>query len=152
MRVVYDLQLYGRVLGRAYLGVTLQDLDSEVAATYNLPAGPQIVTVTEGSCAETAGLQPRDIILQFEDREISSFTDLSAALAKQKAGDTVTLKIYRAGAELEITLTLDERPGESEIDATEQQTQAELEGQTAPDTDIPDFGGFEGYGYDYDMD
>lgn len=152
MRVVYDLQLYGRVLGRAYLGVTLQDLDSEVAATYNLPAGPQIVTVTEGSCAETAGLQPRDIILQFEDREISSFTDLSAALAKQKAGDTVTLKIYRAGAELEITLTLDERPGESEIDATEQQAQAKLEGQTAPDTDIPDFGGFEGYGYDYDMD
>ena len=152
MRVVYDLQLYGRVLGRAYLGVTLQDLDSEVAATYNLPAGPQIGTVTEGSCAETAGLQPRDIILQFEDREISSFTDLSAALAKQKAGDTVTLKIYRAGAELEITLTLDERPGESEIDATEQQAQAELEGQTAPDTDIPDFGGFEGYGYDYDMD
>ena len=148
----YDLQLYGRVLGRAYLGVTLQDLDSEVAATYNLPAGPQIVTVTEGSCAETAGLQPRDIILQFEDREISSFTDLSAALAKQKAGDTVTLKIYRAGAELEITLTLDERPGESEIDATEQQAQAKLEGQTAPDTDIPDFGGFEGYGYDYDMD
>ena len=152
MRVVYDLQRYGRVLGRAYLGVTLQDLDSEVAATYNLPAGPQIVTVTEGSCAETAGLQPRDIILQFEGREISSFTDLSAALAKQKAGDTVTLKIYRAGAELEITLTLDERPGESEIDATEQQAQAELEGQTAPDTDIPDFGGFEGYGYDYDMD
>ena len=152
MRVVYDLQRYGRVLGRAYLGVTLQDLDSEVAATYNLPAGPQIVTVTEGSCAETAGLQPRDIILQFEDREISSFTDLSAALAKQKAGDTVTLKIYRAGAELEITLTLDERPGESEIDATEQQAQAELEGQTAPDTDIPDFGVFEGYGYDYDMD
>ena len=79
---------------------------------------------------------------------------LGPALAKQKAGDTVTLKIYRAGAELEITLTLDERPGESEIDATEQQAQAELEGQTAPDTDtdIPDFGGFEGYGYDYDMD
>ncbi|MFR5762128.1 MAG: S1C family serine protease [Oscillospiraceae bacterium] len=132
MRVVYDLQRYGRVLGRAYLGVTLQDLDSEVAATYNLPAGPQIVTVTEGSCAETAGLQPRDIILQFEDREISSFTDLSAALAKQKAGDTVTLKIYRAGAELEITLTLDERPGESEIDATEQQAQAEAGGPDRP--------------------
>ena len=141
MRVVYDLQRYGRVLGRAYLGVTLQDLDSEVAATYNLPAGPQIVTVTEGSCAETAGLQPRDIILEFEDRGSSSFTDLSAALAKQKAGDTVTLKIYRAGAELEITLTLDERPGESEIDATEQQAQAELEGQTAPDTDICSNGG-----------
>ena len=67
-----------------------------------------------------------------------SLTELTLAVTPQEPG--------------EITLTLDERPGESEIDATEQQAQAELEGQTAPDTDIPDFGGFEGYGCDYDME
>ena len=121
LRVVYDLQQYGRVRGRAYLGVTLQDLDSTVAATYNLPAGPQIVTVTEGSCAEKAGLQPSDIILEFAGREIGSYTDLAAALSKQQAGDTVTMRIYRAGAELEVTLTLDERPDETEIAAVEEQ-------------------------------
>ena len=50
LRVVYDLQQYGRVRGRAYLGVTLQNLDAEVAEIYGLPSGPQVVTVTEGSC------------------------------------------------------------------------------------------------------
>ena len=147
LRVVYDLQQYGRVRGRAYLGVTLQDLDSTVAATYNLPAGPQIVTVTEGSCAETAGLQPSDIILEFEGREIGSYTDLVSALSKQQAGDTVTMRIYRAGAELEITLTLDERPDETEIAAAEQQANQQIPSDS--EFSFPDFGDFDGYGYNY---
>ena len=147
LRVVYDLQQYGRVRGRAYLGVTLQDLDSTVAATYNLPAGPQIVTVTEGSCAETAGLQPSDIILEFEGREIGSYTDLVSALSKKQAGDTVTMRIYRAGAELEITLTLDERPDETEIAAAEQQANQQIPSDS--EFSFPDFGDFDGYGYNY---
>ena len=147
LRVVYDLQQYGRVRGRAYLGVTLQDLDSTVAATYNLPAGPQIVTVTEGSCAETAGLQPSDIILEFEGREIGSYTDLVSALSKKQAGDTVTMRIYRAGAELELTLTLDERPDETEIAAAEQQANQQIPSDS--EFSFPDFGDFDGYGYNY---
>ena len=147
LRVVYDLQQYGRVRGRAYLGVTLQDLDSTVAATYNLPAGPQIVTVTEGSCAAKAGLQPSDIILEFEGREIGSYTDLVSALSKKQAGDTVTMRIYRAGAELEITLTLDERPDETEIAAAEQQANQQI--PSDPEFSFPDFGDFDGYGYNY---
>ena len=147
LRVVYDLQQYGRVRGRAYLGVTLQDLDSTVAATYNLPAGPQIVTVTEGSCAETAGLQPSDIILEFEGREIGSYTDLVSALSKQQAGDTVTMRIYRAGAELELTLTLDERPDETEIASAEQQANQQIPSDS--EFSFPDFGDFDGYGYNY---
>ena len=147
LRVVYDLQQYGRVRGRAYLGVTLQDLDSTVAATYNLPAGPQIVTVTEGSCAETAGLQPSDIILEFKGREIGSYTDLVSALSKQQAGDTVTMRIYRAGAELEITLTLDERPDETEIAAAEQQANQQFLSDS--EFSFPDVGDFDGYGYNY---
>ena len=147
LRVVYDLQQYGRVRGRAYLGVTLQDLDSTVAATYNLPAGPQIVTVTEGSCAAKAGLQPSDIILEFAGREIGSYTDLAAALSKQQAGDTVTMRIYRAGAELELTLTLDERPDENEIAAVEEQANQQLPSDS--EFSFPDFGDFDGYGYNY---
>ena len=147
MRVVYDLQQYGRVRGRAYLGVTLQDLDSTVAATYHLPAGPQVVTVTEGSCAANAGMQPGDIILEFEGREIGSYTDVVSALSKKKAGDTITLRIYRAGAELDVTLTLDERPDETEIAATEEQANQQL--PSDPEFSFPDFGDFDGYGYNY---
>ena len=148
LRVVYDLQQYGRVRGRAYLGVTLQNLDAQVAEIYSLPSGPQVVTVTEGSCSEKAGLQPHDIILEFDGREINTYSDLVSALSKHRAGDTVKMKLYRAGAEIEVTLTLDERPGEEEIDQAEQQAQSELEGQSQQDGEftIPDF---DGYGYDY---
>ena len=148
LRVVYDLQQYGRVRGRAYLGVTLQNLDASVAEIYGLPSGPQVVTVTEGSCSEKAGLQPHDIILEFDGREINAYSDLVSALSKHRAGDTVKMKLYRAGAEIEVTLTLDERPGEEEIDQAEQQAQSELEGQSQQDGEftIPDF---DGYGYDY---
>ena len=154
LRVVYDLQQYGRVRGRAYLGVTLQNLDAQVAEIYGLPSGPQVVTVTEGSCSEKAGLQPHDIILEFDGEAIASYSDLVSALSKHKAGDTVKMKLYRAGAELEVTLTLDERPEESQIDEAEQQAQAELEGQSQQDGEfgIPgfdEFGDFDGYGYDF---
>ena len=55
---------------------------------------------------------------------------------------------------IEVTLTLDERPGEEEINEAEQQAQAELEGQSQQDEEfgIPgfdEFGDFGGYGYDY---
>ena len=105
-------------------------------------------TVTEGSCSEKAGLQPHDIILEFDGREINAYSDLVSALSKHRAGDTVKLKLYRAGAEIEVTLTLDERPGEEEINEAEQQAQNELEGQSGQEEEftVPDF---DGYGYDY---
>ena len=148
LRVAYDLQQYGRVRGRAYLGVTLQNLDASVAEIYGLPSGPQVVTVTEGSCAEKAGLQPHDIILELDGHAINAFSDLVSALSKCRAGDTVKMKLYRAGAEIEVTLTLDERPDEEEVSKAEQQAQDELEGQSGQDEEfsVPDF---DGYGYDY---
>ena len=43
-----------------------------------------------------------------------------SALNKCSAGDEVTLHIYRAGAELDVTLTLDERPEEQTVRKVEQ--------------------------------
>ena len=129
MRIVYDLQQYGRVTGRAYLGITLQDMDSTVAKQYQLPIGPQVVTVTDGSCAQKAGLQPGDIVVNFQGNEISSYTDLVSALRKQKAGDTVQMTVFRAGAEVTLTITLDERPDESEINKAEQEANESIQQQ-----------------------
>lgn len=125
LRVIYDLQQYGHVTGRAYLGVTVKDLDSSTGATYGLPTGPMIRTVEEGGCAEKAGLQEGDIIIGFNDAEISSYTDLVAALNKCRAGDTATIKAYRAGAEVEASVTLDERPTDDVITERENAAQNE---------------------------
>ncbi len=110
LRVAYDLAEYGYVRGLAYLGVTVRTLDTETADYYGLPVGPRVESVNEGSCAEAAGMQVGDIIFQFNGVDVADNTDLLSQLRKVKAGDTVAVKVYRAGAEVELSVTLDERP------------------------------------------
>ena len=54
LRVVYDLQQYGRVRGRAYLGVTLQNLDAEGSGAGRSPSVSQIVRIftVDGLCSD----------------------------------------------------------------------------------------------------
>ena len=120
LRVVYDLQEYGYVRGRAFLGVTVKELDAATADTYGLPVGPIVQSVVADSCADKAGIAVKDIILAFNGRNIKTYTQLMSALNKCSAGDEVTLRIYRAGAELDVTLTLDERPEEQTVRKVEQ--------------------------------
>ena len=148
LRVVYDLQQYGHVTGRAYLGVTVKDLDSSTGATYGLPTGPMIQSVEAGGCAEKAGLQQGDIIIGFNGAEISSYTDLVAALNKCKAGDTAAIKVYRAGAEVEASVTLDERPTDDVITERENAAQNE-QNQQSQDQQGQSGSGSNGYGYGY---
>lgn len=148
LRVVYDLQQYGHVTGRAYLGVTVKDLDSSTGATYGLPTGPMIQSVEAGGCAEKAGLQQGDIIIGFNGAEISSYTDLVAALNKCKAGDTAAIKVYRAGAEVEASVTLDERPTDDVITERENAAQNE-QNQQSQDQQGQSGSGSNGYSYGY---
>lgn len=148
LRVVYDLQQYGHVTGRAYLGVTVKDLDSSTGATYGLPTGPMIQSVEAGGCAEKAGLQQGDIIIGFNDAEIASYTDLVAALNKCRAGDTATIKVYRAGAEVEASVTLDERPTDDVITERENAAQNE-QNQQSQDQQGQSGSGSNGYSYGY---
>lgn len=120
LRVVYDLQEYGYVRGRAFLGVTVKELDAATADTYGLPVGPIVQSVVADSCAGKAGIAVKDIILAFNGRNVKTYTQLMSALNKCSAGDEVTLHIYRAGAELDVTLTLDERPEEQTVRNVEQ--------------------------------
>ena len=149
LRIVYDLQQYGHVTGRAYLGVTVRDLDSSTGATYGLPTGPMIQSVEAGGCAEKAGLQQGDIIIGFNDAEISSYTDLVAALNKCKAGDTATIKVYRAGAEIDAQITLDERPTDEEITERQNAAQDQQQQQDGQNGQQGSTDGSNGYSYGY---
>ena len=149
LRIVYDLQQYGHVTGRAYLGVTVRDLDSSTGATYGLPTGPMIQSVEAGGCAEKAGLQQGDIIIGFNDAEISSYTDLVAALNKCKAGDTATIKVYRAGAEIDAQITLDERPTDEEITEWQNAAQDQQQQQDGQNGQQGSTDGSNGYSYGY---
>ena len=138
LKVAYDLVEYGYVKGQAYLGITVASLDSGTAQYYGLPVGPRVESVTPDSCADKAGLQVGDVIVALDGEAVENTAELLAALKRHKAGDTITLTIFRAGAEARITITLDEKPAQDVIDAA--QTQPEEE-------EIPD-----GYQFHYPDD
>lgn len=113
--MIQDLKDYGYVTG-AYLGITVRTMDKDTASAYNLPTGSYVDTVTDGSCAQKAGLQPKDIIVGLGDYTVTSNTDLTRALRKYKAGETVELRVYRSGKELTLNVTLDEKPNTTTTD------------------------------------
>lgn len=109
LSMLSDLKEYGYVTG-AYLGVSVRSMDADVAASYGLPTGSQVASVERGSCSEKAGLQEKDIIVKLGEYTIEDNTDLLRALRKFKAGDTTTIVVWRAGAYVDISITLDEKP------------------------------------------
>jgi hypothetical protein len=82
----------------AFLGVGCQQTDD----------GCAIFQVHPGSCAEKAGIQEGDLVLQYNGKPVASFEDLTALIAENVAGDKVTMKLRRFDEELTKELTLGE--------------------------------------------
>ncbi len=110
MSMISDLKDFGYLKNQAYLGVTVMEMDSRTASMYSLPTGSYVQSVVEGSCSEKAGIQPKDIIIAVGDHEVTSNAGLTSALRKFSAGDTTTIKVFRAGQEVELKITFDEKP------------------------------------------
>ena len=74
------------------------------------------------SAAAKAGLKLGDVITKIDDTTISDMTDLNAAKKSYRAGDTVTLTIYREGKTIEVELTFDAAPETTETSSPDQST------------------------------
>ena len=74
---------------QGYLGITGQDVTSEVAEAYGMPRGVYITSVSEGSAAEAAGLQTGYIITKFDGTRVSSLSGLQDLISYYSAGETV---------------------------------------------------------------
>ncbi len=114
--VVDDLVASGYVKDRVRIGITGQAVTGAMMQYYDIPSGILVSTIDpEGPCADTE-LQEDDIITEFEGEPIESFSDMYNCLSEHKAGDKVTLTVYRMDTEetfeIEITLIADE--GESQ--------------------------------------
>lgn len=109
--ILGDLKVQGYV-STSYLGITCQDVDSQSIQLYNLPAGAYVVTVTEGNCAQKAGVEPKDIITRLGDFEVGSRNDLLKALRQYHPGEETTITVFRSGEEITLDIVLDEKPQE----------------------------------------
>jgi serine protease Do len=87
-----DSPLYGK----PRLGVSYTFISN--AAQYGLPTGALIRTVDELSPAAEGGMKAGDIIVEIDGTVIGAQNALTDKLAEYKAGDTITVKVYRDDA------------------------------------------------------
>jgi 2-alkenal reductase len=101
----------GRVV-YPYFGVQFEQITPSIAAQADLPVsdGIYVFSVTEGGPADDAGVQDNDIVLEINGRRITPQEPFVDILFAHTPGDTVTATVLRRGEEMEIDVTLGERP------------------------------------------
>jgi len=107
-RVQTQIVQNGKVT-RGRIGVAIQDVNQSLAESFGLKkaAGALVSSVEKGSPAEKAGLEPGDVILKVNGREIAGSIDLSGAIA-DLAGKTAKLEVWRKGAPRELAVAVGE--------------------------------------------
>lgn len=89
------------VVERGWLGVSIQDVDRNLAESFGLdrPRGALIAQVGRDSPAERAGLQPGDVITAFDGEPIETSADLPHVVGLIAPGTRVEAFIVREGEE-----------------------------------------------------
>lgn len=99
-----------------YIGISLQEVTSQISQMYNMPEGIYVLSVEEGSAAANAGIMKGDIITKFDGSSISSYSDLQKTLQYYAAGDSATITVQRPQngeyVSVELNLTLGSRPAD----------------------------------------
>ncbi|MDH4234029.1 MAG: PDZ domain-containing protein, partial [Gallionella sp.] len=120
MKVKEDLLKHGTVK-RGRLGITIQNVSQEHARSFELAkaGGALITSVEKNGPADRAGLQIGDIVLKFNDRDMSGTDELVRAVADAAPGSSAKLQVWRNGAFKEMTTILGEAQAERKMQKEE---------------------------------
>jgi serine protease Do len=115
-KVVADLKQYGRVQ-RAILGVSIGDVNAEIAKKYNLDKieGVFVGGTTPNSGAAEAGIKEGDVILSIDDVAVNSPAQLQEQIGKHRPGDQVNVLVKRDNKPKQFKVTLRNMHGDTGI-------------------------------------
>ncbi len=110
-RVVDDLIASGKVV-RAYMGITPQEITSDMMETFNLKevAGVLVTKVEKDSPAEKAGIDKGDVIVEFNNEKVPNVSKFRIAVATAKIGVDIPVKLKRDNKEVSKMVKLDPYP------------------------------------------
>jgi serine protease Do len=98
MNVERQIVAHGKVQ-RGKLGVGIQEVNQSLADSFGLkkPSGALVGSVEKDSPAAKAGLEPGDVILAINGKEISSSSELPAIVSSMTPGEQARLQVWRKG-------------------------------------------------------
>jgi serine protease Do len=85
----------GRLFGGGRLGITIEDLDAQLAEYFGVKDGVLVKSVKEDSAAGKAGLKAGDVITALNGRRIYDTSDVTRALDRIESSGEVTLEVTR---------------------------------------------------------
>ena len=120
---IADKVIAGETVTHAYIGLSMQTVNNQTAYQNNLAVseGAYVVEVTEGSPADTAGIEVGDVITRIGDAQITSADAAILAVRSHSIGETVQVTVVRGSQEMTFDVTL----GSDESLQQEQQNQQE---------------------------
>jgi C-terminal processing protease CtpA/Prc len=106
-------KLYSLMSGHAYLGVYLQELNSDLAGYFGVKekGGALILNVEKETPAEKAGLKSGDVIVKFNGNAVSSPKDVTNLIRDLKKGDKVEVEVIRHKKKETVQAEMGERTG-----------------------------------------
>ena len=112
-KIVQQLIEFGKTK-RGWLGVQIQPVTSDFAESLGLPnqKGAFVSNVNPKGPSKAAGLEPGDVILKFNDQEITKMSDLPRLVAESDVGSLSNLEIWRKNKKINLEVILGELPGE----------------------------------------
>lgn len=112
-RTIADQIISSGRVARPYLGVSVQDVTPTLVATLGLPVrqGVLLTQVQPNSPAEAAGLQPGDVVVGMDNRDVNGLDDLRRLMVTHKVGDEVSVAVTGPGRPRRVVVVpLLERP------------------------------------------
>jgi len=130
--VVDQLRQFGE-LRRGWLGVRIQQVTEEIAESLNIkPArGALVAGVDDKGPAKPAGIEPGDVVVKFDGKEVKDPKDLSRVVADTAVGKEVDVVIIRKGAEETRKVTL------GRLEDTDKAQQASAKSKDDPPAEKP---------------
>jgi serine protease Do len=130
---VIDALRRGQRPQRGYLGVGLQPLDEDIAASLGLPKdqGELVRSVVPGQAADKAGLKQGDVILRVNGQPVTPDQTASFLIANTTVGGRVPLDIIRGGQRMTLQVVIGQRPTEEAL--TKQQGTSQDQDQALGD-------------------
>ena len=101
--VAARLESHGRI-ARGYLGLGLQPVRLDEGV------GAMVMNVDKQGPAATAGIRQGDVIVAFNDQQVTGVRSLARALGPDSVGSVVDIAVRRAGEPVHFKLTIGERP------------------------------------------
>jgi len=98
----------GKAVQRGQLGVMIQDLNEDLAKEFDVKQtkGVLVAQVNKDSAAEKAGIQPGDVITQYNGKRIEDVNDLRNRVAATAPGVKSMVVVIRKGKEITLPVTV----------------------------------------------